>query len=260
MNTTSSFKANHGTTIVELMISMTISLFLIAGVVQFMVSNKRTFLYAQQLSQSEENGRFASFILAKEIRMSGYNNATSTAVPLPFFGNCDDDWCSKDQDTSLEPSDRIAIQYDPMNDKDCNGNATVLSTDIVINVYWVEPDLTNNGENSLYCQGYNATTKVAYSDPQALIGGIETVQFLYGVHDDPDFNNLTKYVSSDEVEEWENIYSVKLAVLSKSMGNFSAIRNTKTYTLLDGETLSYDDGLSRSIYSTTVSINNAILE
>jgi type IV pilus assembly protein PilW len=70
--TLSSNKYAHGFTLVELMIAMLISLFLLGGVVQIFVSSKQSYRVNEDASRLQENGRFAMDIMARDIRMSGF--------------------------------------------------------------------------------------------------------------------------------------------------------------------------------------------
>lgn len=61
-----------GLSLVELMISITLGLVLMAGVVQMFVSSKTVFSTQQSLSRIQETGRLAIEFLSKDIRMAGF--------------------------------------------------------------------------------------------------------------------------------------------------------------------------------------------
>ncbi|MCY0965536.1 PilW family protein [Parathalassolituus penaei] len=60
-----------GFSMIELMISMVISLVLIAGVVSVFQSNKRTYITGDALAEIQENVRIAYDYIAREVRMAG---------------------------------------------------------------------------------------------------------------------------------------------------------------------------------------------
>lgn len=69
----------RGLTLVEILVALTISAFLIAGVIQLFVGSKQTYRGQDALSRIQENGRFALDTMARDIRMAGYapfNTAT----------------------------------------------------------------------------------------------------------------------------------------------------------------------------------------
>ncbi|MBB5210914.1 PilW family protein [Microbulbifer hydrolyticus] len=66
-----------GISLVELMISITIGLILMTGVVQLFLSSRATFSTQQALSRVQESGRLAMEFLSEDIRMAGYMGCMS---------------------------------------------------------------------------------------------------------------------------------------------------------------------------------------
>ena len=69
--------SQKGISLVELMISMTIGLILMTGVVQLFLSSRTTFSTQQALARVQESGRLAMEFLAEDIRMAGYMGCMS---------------------------------------------------------------------------------------------------------------------------------------------------------------------------------------
>ena len=69
-------KQLSGFTLIELMVSMAIGLFLVAGVITIMLDSKENFLLEQELSYIQENARFAIDELSYDIRMAGYTGCS----------------------------------------------------------------------------------------------------------------------------------------------------------------------------------------
>lgn len=61
-----------GLSLVELMIAITLSLLLVAAVMQIMLGSKQTYSTSSSLSRVQENGRFALGFLTEDIRNAGY--------------------------------------------------------------------------------------------------------------------------------------------------------------------------------------------
>ena len=72
-----SMRNQRGISLVELMISITIGLILMTGVVQLFLSSRATFSTQQALSRVQETGRLAMEFLADDIRMAGYMGCMS---------------------------------------------------------------------------------------------------------------------------------------------------------------------------------------
>jgi len=62
----------QGFSLAEFMIASMLGLFILAGVIGILISNKATFLVQDGLSRLQENARYAKYIMTKEIRMAGF--------------------------------------------------------------------------------------------------------------------------------------------------------------------------------------------
>lgn len=69
---TLSKKQISGISLVELLLSMTLGLFLLTGLLQLFVHNKQTFTIREGLSRIQENGRYARYLTTNDLRMAGY--------------------------------------------------------------------------------------------------------------------------------------------------------------------------------------------
>ena len=61
-----------GFTLIELMIVLTLSLFLMLAVIQIFSANSQNFRFSIAFSRMQENGRLALDELARDIRMAGF--------------------------------------------------------------------------------------------------------------------------------------------------------------------------------------------
>jgi type IV pilus assembly protein PilW len=62
-----------GLTLIELMIALTLSLVLLAGVIQIFVANKASYRMTEAHARLQENARFALDILSRDVRSAGYS-------------------------------------------------------------------------------------------------------------------------------------------------------------------------------------------
>ncbi len=65
-------KHQHGISLVEVLVALVISLFLLAGIVQVYVANKASYAFTSSISRIQENGRYAMEVMARELRMAGF--------------------------------------------------------------------------------------------------------------------------------------------------------------------------------------------
>ncbi|MFS1524596.1 PilW family protein [Microbulbifer sp. 2304DJ12-6] len=80
----------RGISLVELMVSITVGLVLMAGVVQLFLSSKLTFTTQQAMSRVQETGRLAMDFMSEDIRMAGHMgclNVTSFSLKKTIFNN-----------------------------------------------------------------------------------------------------------------------------------------------------------------------------
>ncbi|WP_430230669.1 PilW family protein [Nitrosomonas communis] len=71
----------HGFTLVEVMVAMTIGLLLMSGVITILTSSHQTYRVNDALARVQENARYAFHILSKDIRMAGYSGCAGNGVP-----------------------------------------------------------------------------------------------------------------------------------------------------------------------------------
>jgi len=70
----------RGFTLIELMVAMTIGLFIIGGIVIAYTSSKQTYRVEEGLSRLQENGRYALETISRDIRMADYNGCYSSTI------------------------------------------------------------------------------------------------------------------------------------------------------------------------------------
>jgi type IV pilus assembly protein PilW len=79
------YRHQHGFSVIELMVSVTISLLLLAGVVTMFIGSKQSYETTERLSRVQENGRYALDQIVDDLRSAGFqgcakpNAATSRA-------------------------------------------------------------------------------------------------------------------------------------------------------------------------------------
>lgn len=73
----------RGLSLIELMIGMTLGLFVVGGVIAMFLTSSSTAMNQQRLSQVLENGRYGTQVLADELRKTGSQYCASYANALP---------------------------------------------------------------------------------------------------------------------------------------------------------------------------------
>jgi Tfp pilus assembly protein PilW len=189
-------------------------------------------------------------------------------------------------------SDRFGVDFVATEDfVGCNGtNIAISSGDskVFANIFWTA-DIDDDGVRSLYCQTYNVTDQQIEGAAAPLIDGVDVIQVQYGVDVPPSafgaldtvidryqsFSNLT--TDADNLVSAEGDATVTTTVITRRVkavriallvgsgvvsGTAATLEATeevknRSYNLLDGPTVNFNDGVFRQMYSTTVSIPNA---
>lgn len=72
----------HGFTLVELMVAMTVGLLLLGGVITILTSSHQTYRVNDALARMQENARYAFQVLSRDIRMAGYFGCAGNSSPV----------------------------------------------------------------------------------------------------------------------------------------------------------------------------------
>lgn len=81
----------RGLTLIEIMVATTISLILLAGVLEIFTSSKQTYRMQDGMSRLQENARFAMHFLTRDARMAGYTGCSSASVQTNNIVDLDGD-------------------------------------------------------------------------------------------------------------------------------------------------------------------------
>jgi len=267
-----------GFTLVELLVGLLISLFILIVVVTFLVTSARNLVNKSSEDLIQENARFAFEILASNIRLSGVNQ--STLAQAFTEGIFDDPICDGNLDCNRNEfayqlngqninSDSIGFDYIINNGVSCTGSQINQQTKVVTAFFIADLDADNIP--SLYCRSYEATLDpisqsfVNYQEPNPalpIIDGIDMLQIQYGV----DANNdgvIERYTAYDNLaaNDRADVRAIKIGLLVNSGQTIAGDQNVidtavqRTYQVFDG-TYQITDGLLRQIYSTTVFLPN----
>jgi type IV pilus assembly protein PilW len=66
------YTIQRGISMVEILVALVISLFLLGGIVQVYVANKSSYSFTDAISRIQENGRFAMDTMTQDLRMAGF--------------------------------------------------------------------------------------------------------------------------------------------------------------------------------------------
>lgn len=242
----------HGFTLVEILVALTISLFLVAGILQIFLNSKQTYRAQEGLSRIQENGRSAIDILGSNIRQTGYAAiSTSTTSGYSKFTDGAGTAITGTEGAS-GATDDITVSFDSTTD--CLGSATptpgvaVPGGNVPRAVNWFFVD----GNNNLACRGNGNAT------PQPLIEGVEDMQIWYGVDTDGDQTANTYVVApAAGSSTWNNVVSVRICLLLRSVED-NLVDQPLTYQNCNGTQTTAGDRRLRRSFTSTFNLRNRI--
>lgn len=187
--------AQRGLSMIELLVALAISSFLLLGISQIYLDNKRTQLFQQNQTGNQENSRFAALILNEYLGKAGYRRAPDQlieeAFPAKSYPGCKE--FGKGSAVSVTTDGQgICLRYQPVvsGELDCHGNASPAFTDttafkppptsslIVLAIKYV-PGTDSKALNSGTLECSNVT--VANPSYVELIAGVADFRLEFGV-------------------------------------------------------------------------------
>lgn len=237
-----------GLTLIEIMVSLVISLFLIAGVIQLFVSSKQTYRSQDALSRIQENGRMAMEGMAADIRMAGYAPPGIVLPTAAIAGNS----ASVQISGNTIPRDNITVSWvDNSNQSRIYAIATSSNT----------PDCANAGTA--------LTLNANGGGVQELVEGVEGMRVLYGSCSpvDVDGNGINDsmvvtspfYQQASNVSNWNSVCSIRVHLLMASLTDNVVKQPQTIYFPADTNTaLTFNDHCLRQTFAFTIQLRNRV--
>lgn len=246
----SSTRSQHGMSLVELLVALTIGLFLMGAVGAIYVATSNSSRSSTLESQMNEDASLALEMLQQQIRLAGYSSFDGAGA-RNFQGigvrGCDGGFSDNAANTDFDAMtcgadedgpDAIAIRYEasalntqptaagaPTNCSfngitawDIGASAPIPLAD---NRYYVAEDATNDNIPTLFCKGKDGVSAGGgFSAATALVPNIEDFQITYAVtaapvNDEPMPHQITAYVDASD------------AVLGATLDNWSRVAGVR---------------------------------
>lgn len=286
------FQNQRGLTLIEIVVALTLGLLVTATILQIFLSSKQAYRTQEQSSRIQESGSYALELLSKYIRMAGYRDLTEDSKEGvliekndAFLSIISSDkikdiltLCKETENfvngqvitgsVKNSTSDCIIIRYKGSDDgsmTDCFGsnqgkdNQIINKNQTIINAFFVDTDKADG--SALYCQSMvlNANgSKNESTPPQAFAPGIQNMKILYGVNAGDPKTGVQAYRTAGEVTDWNNVVSVKIALLVSSDNNITDKPQPYIFPPWSDNSITpeKDDFLLRRVFTTTINLRN----
>lgn len=231
----------RGLSMVELLIALALSSFLILGITQIYLDNKSSYTFQLSQGNNQENTRYAEFILSGWINKAGYRRTPEQLVEDAFPALAASDDCesfaagaviSAYKATAGSGQKGLCLRYQPTHpeERDCQGDKIKSITDTRLNIPFIQPSkdelvvsvirfVPNNDlhKGVLECKNLTSSTP-AFSE---VIDGVADLHLEYAVGENDLFekrvkanNPWTKTLSGDSL-----VRAVRYSVLLSSAPN-----------------------------------------
>ena len=187
---TNNRQSQKGLSLIELMIAITLSIFITAAMISLFVNSKQNYRLNENMSRLQENARFAMSFLARDLRMSDYRTCvTADRLATAIAGT---------NNNGLNNSDTVTVIWQT---NACGAGVTSDTT-----IYSI-----GNGSS-----GAPALFRSVNGVNTELVEGIENLQILYG--EDTDNDDAPNYfVDSASITSMAQAVSVRLTVVARTL-------------------------------------------
>jgi len=222
-------QAEHGFTMVELMVAIAIAVFLLGGLVTIVQNTRQTDINQRALSQLQDAERFALTVITDVVQSGGYLPDATAWIPsnsLGQIGNWEAGQALSGTHAVAAPGDTLSVRYrTALNDGVilCDGSTNTAqgATHAFTNTFRVQTGNANQALNGLYCQVDNLGASAA-APGVLIVAGVVNMKVYYGVKRDfatSDYN-VDTYLTADQMcsplvnpcgsDDWSNVSSVRV--------------------------------------------------
>ena len=235
-------RRSAGFTLVELMISLVLSLIVMGSLIELYLSNTQAVRFQESMLRVQENGRFAIDLISRTARMAGYDDPdTAFNVSSPSILGTETSTGAMLDLTGLKTSgDTLGIRFEGGTQiRDCQGQAVAAGAQAA-NV------LAISTANQLVCG-------TAAGAGLPLAEGIEDIEVLYGL--DPDSDGIAnRYVAAGNVGNWNQVVTMQVAILVHSVSD--ALFEPNTVCIGCSVFTGTSDRLIRVEFHSTIGVRN----
>lgn len=237
-----------GISLIELMVALLISSFLIIGVTTMFINNKRAYVFQQGQAGNQENARFAQLLINQELAKAGYRSLAQDdyfiAFPSVSAANGCPAFAAGQVMQRSTSGNGVCFRFQGYSTaaRDCLGQAIASKAVITTRL---EYDATSG---TLQCTAQGATGQ--------LVTGLANLQFQYGV----DLNSTRRaqtFVTAPDANA--SIVAIRYSLLFASTSDNLAVSQSNYFFPLSSATATTptDARLYRSIAGTTTLRNIA---
>lgn len=245
-------RQHQGFTLIEIMVSMLLGIFLLGGVMEIFLNTKQTYRVQDALGRLQENGRYAMEFIGRDIRMTDHRGCPTTPPSLdptvdpnniPINGTEGAHAANRAKDTP----DSITVRWS------LNG---CLAASAPLDSNNCPTDLNKEcSQNRAYT--INTATKILNQNAAPLIEGVENMQIQYGA--DPDGDGAPNYYADFGTAglDMSHVVAIRVSLLLRTIED-NVAANPLPYTFNGARDDTPGDRRIRRVFSSTFALRNRI--
>lgn len=258
-----------GYSLVELMVSLTIGLLLISGVVQVLCSNLVAYSSVNSQSHIGQNGRVSLDLVSQFFRQAGYwDDVTFQKYFASGVGFGSDAFVVGQNDDAtdagvIDGTDFISVRFNGAKDSEmvlCNGDS-LLDTQAAVQRFYVRPAVNAEQLPALFCdittydfeKGTGVMSNPTATESVILIDGVQNLQILYGIGADDQLQTVT----ASAVTDWSRIKSVTVGLQVSAGETVKGPPRIAPYQVLDKTVYPIPNGPMMQVFTQTITLRNS---
>lgn len=250
-------KFQAGFSLVELMVAVTLGLFLLLSLSQMFLSTGASSRIDENSARMQESGRAGIALISRELRKAGYivdPSLTAPAAVLPASAP----FVVKAAISAT--ADTISIRYQGAGDastQTCTGDTVdtlslgVMKFDVATPTGTTTPALRcTSSQFSL------ATSTATADDTKPFVPNVEAIDVTAGVDTTGDLEP-DSYVAPGSVTDWTQVASLRIQLQVRSEDD-NLVEAAQAYRDFSGALVTPTDKRLRRVYSTVISLRNLV--
>lgn len=253
----------RGISIVEILLSITISLILMLGLIQTFISNKNNYRLENNYNVMHDNARFVYDYLSKTVRQSAYRSAQKSTqfVAIDSMFNNGSPHVTGANNTGPNNSDSFTIRYQGSGNGAGTPDGTIrdcLNVPIDSNVT-ATMTFSITANNELQCRSQNPSSATP-DNTQVIVQDVENMQVLFG-EDTTGDKAANRYVEINHPNlDMLNVVAIRVSLLLRSPDGVSPTPNTNTYKINNAAVVAPGDNFLRQPVTFTIMLRNVVTE
>ena len=244
-----------GFSLVELMVALVVSLVLLAGVLQILLSNRNSFSFQRDMAGLQENARLTTFVIENVVAHAGYQanldrkdlfDAEGAFAEGAFVAGSADDSNGND---SLRLRFQATLGHDGCSGPDADVTEVADTT-----LKLADLELYVNDDNTLLCRD-NSTG--ASPIPQPIVENVQRLNISYGLDSDGD-GSVDTYANTINAANAADVVSLRLELLLESQDLITPTAIDHDYTFASGSPFEVSNRRAYQKIDQVVALRNAI--